>query len=295
MQRAHYIASCAVLIAALAIFASREKPMQSSSKSTDVKIASDEAYRYIDANGIPDHETGHFPNRGNPNAISPQRYHLRVLLNPQASEKSIPNRFPNLVGIAINGVPFDPATNEWYRKEQSTGWNIEAINTMVTPAKRNLGIDIANAHVQPTGAYHYHSVPWPLVKAMGGADYAKKMTLIGYAADGYPMYGPYAYSDAKDAESAVKLMHSSYRLKQGNRPSGPSDPGGKYDGTYTRDWEYVKGSGDLDENNGRSGVTLEYPNGTYYYVVTDEFPFIGRSFHGAPDASFERGPRQRHR
>src|SRR3569833_2150878 len=62
-------------------------------------------FRYIDANGIPNHDTGDFPNRGNPNSISPQNYHFRIPVSPTPNEKSTPNHFPNLIGIAINGVP----------------------------------------------------------------------------------------------------------------------------------------------------------------------------------------------
>ncbi|MGB0733877.1 MAG: YHYH protein, partial [Pontibacterium sp.] len=45
----------------------------------------------------------------------------------------------------------------------------------------------------------------------------------------------------------------------------------------------------LDECNGRFGVTNEYPNGTYHYVISTEYPYIPRCFHGKPDRSFMRG------
>ncbi|MBL0185636.1 MAG: YHYH protein [Candidatus Obscuribacter sp.] len=48
--------------------------------------------------------------------------------------------------------------------------------------------------------------------------------------------------------------------------------------------------GDLDQCNGRTGVTPEYPQGTYYYVITETYPFIPRCYHGTPDPSFERRP-----
>lgn len=57
-----------------------------------------------------------------------------------------------------------------------------------------------------------------------------------------------------------------------------------------QDWTYVAGAGDLDECNGRFGVTPEHPEGTYYYVVTDTFPFVPRLFRGTPDPSFRHGP-----
>jgi hypothetical protein len=110
-------------------------------------------------------------------------------------------------------------------------------------------------------------------------------TLIGYAADGFPIYGPLSYSDPNDPSSGLVEMQSSYVLRSGTRPSGP---GGTYDGTFTADWVYSAGSGTLDVCNGRSGVTEEYPDGTYYYVITDEFPYVPRCFAGNPDSSFSK-------
>ena len=116
------------------------------------------------------------------------------------------------------------------------------------------------------------------------------MTLIGYAADGYPIYGPYGYAKADDPGSGLKLLKSSYRLKDGSRPDGNSGPGGVYDGSFAQDFEYVNGLGDLDEFNGRIGITPEYPSGTFYYVVTDNWPFVPRHFRGVPDSTFRKGP-----
>jgi hypothetical protein len=81
-------------------------------------------------------------------------------------------------------------------------------------------------------------------------------------------------------------MKSSYRLKQGTRPTTNGQPGGKYDGIFVEDFAYVAGSGDLDECSGRFGVTPEFPGGTYYYVLTSDFPFVPRAFRGTPDSSF---------
>lgn len=55
-------------------------------------------------------------------------------------------------------------------------------------------------------------------------------------------------------------MRSSYRLKEGRRPR-QDGPGGRFDGTYTPDFKYVAGTGDLDEANGRTGVTPEHSDG----------------------------------
>ena len=117
------------------------------------------------------------------------------------------------------------------------------------------------------------------------------MTMIGYAADGFPIYYKYAYSTATDVSSSVASMTSSYRLKSGKRGGGGvTAPCDVYNGIYSNDYEYVSGLGTLDEANGRTGVTPEYPAGTYYYVITDEFPSIPRYFRGTPSPDFKIGP-----
>ena len=113
------------------------------------------------------------------------------------------------------------------------------------------------------------------------------MVLLGYAADGFPIYSPHGYSDPADSSSAMIELRSSYSIKKGTRPDGPR---GRYDGTYFRDYEYVQGLGGLDQCNGRNGVTPEYPKGTYYYVITDRFPYIPRCWIGSGDSSFQKGP-----
>jgi hypothetical protein len=51
-------------------------------------------------------------------------------------------------------------------------------------------------------------------------------------------------------------------------------------GTFLQDYEYVAGLGDLDECNGRVGVTPEFPNGTYHYYATDTYPYLQRCVKG---------------
>jgi hypothetical protein len=239
-----------------------------------VSITLRDNQRVIAANGIPDHAPGQFPNRGNPNRISEQQHNFTVPAKPQpAAQLTSADR--GWFGVAINGVPFEAGTAEFWSRD----WKYEAIG-----GSMNLGLDDSLAHVQPTGAYHYHGLPLALIAKLGGD--GKKMLLIGWAGDGFPIYTSYAYSDANDAKSAVRKMKSSHRLKTGTRPGSPSGPGGKFDGAFTADYEFVKGSGDLDEANGRFGVTPEFPQGTYYYCLTEEFPFAPRYWRGTPDPSF---------
>jgi hypothetical protein len=235
--------------------------------------------RVVRANGLPDHEPGQFPRRGNPNTISAQDYTFHLPLQPRAATPPISSR-GWCFAVALNGVPFEPGTAEFWDDDPRSGWNYEAKSGFI-----NLGLDENNAHVQPTGAYHYHGLPTGLIARLGGD--SNRMLLVGWAADGYPVYTSKGHSDASDAKSPLKIMHSSYRLKKGQRPGAP---GGNYDGKFTEDYEYVAGSGDLDECNGRFGVTPEYPQGIYHYYITDEFPYLSRLFHGVPDPSFRKGP-----
>lgn len=247
----------------------------------DVSIKTDGDYRRIQANGIPDHEPGQFPNRNNPNSIAAQHYDYKVPLHPQVAAQPTPFRMQPF-GIAVNGVVFDPFAAEWWKRDPNSGWQYEPHGGAI-----DLGLDSSNAHVQPNGAYHYHGIPNGLVERLAAG--RKQMTLVGWAADGFPIYNQCGHTEAGDAGSLLKKLAPSYVVKAGSRPA--AGPGGQYDGSFVQDYEYVAGSGDLDASNGRQGVTPEFPKGTYYYVLTDSYPFIPRQFAGTPDASFERrGP-----
>ena len=232
----------------------------------EVMMWIDDGKRHIKANGIPDHTPGQFPNAGNPNTIAVQDYTFEIPLTPSLAP-NITER-GGVFGIALNGVPFDPGTAEYWNNGQRThersDWRYEALS-----GKLDLGLDTNNAHVQPTGAYHYHGITTGLVELLSEGTFTG---LVGYAADGFPVY-------------ALSTVSSSYRVKSGQRPDGP---GGDYDGTFVADYEYVEGLGDLDECNGRVGTTPDYPNGTYHYYLTSTFPFIPRCWKGTPDESFAR-------
>ena len=258
-----------------------------------VSITERNGFRYVEANNIPVHRTGNGANGRNPHSIKEQNKSYKMTLNPEFANEPTKS-FPNAFGVALNGVFFEPSTAEFWRGNRD--WNQEAINGR---GKRLLGLDENFAHVQPDGSYHYHGTPTGLIKNIYKKSRSRIM-LIGYAADGFPIYSQYGYSKVNDPKSRITKLKSSYKLKRGSRP--PGSPPGKYDGTYTADYEYIEGLGDLDEFNGRFAITPEYPKGIYHYVVTESFPFISRSWKGTPDQSFfkrggqnnrERGPDDR--
>ncbi|HNB22856.1 MAG TPA: YHYH protein [Candidatus Melainabacteria bacterium] len=238
------------------------------SASAKVNFSCAGGYRIITANGIPGHATL------NSNSIASKSYYFRTKLQPRENYWLTPlGNFP--FGIALNGIPFDPNAEECFLSDRNSGWHYEP---MVSDAKS--GIDENNAHVHMNGAYHYHGLPTGLLAKKQSAT---RPTLLGYAADGFPIYSPTGFASKRGGR-----LRSSYRIKTGLRQASQPgiNPGGKYDGSFSQDYEFVRGFGDLDECNGKFAVTKEYPRGTYLYVITDSYPYIPRSFRGVPDESF---------
>jgi hypothetical protein len=241
--------------------------------------------RSIAANGIVDHDVGAFPNAGNPNTISAQRYAYTVPVAPSGA-----GRESTIFGIAFSGAVFDPGTAEVWNGD--TTWRYEALRYETAPGydasdstmhPTALGLDCNFAHVQPSGSYHYHGIPTAMLAS------TPAMQQVGWAGDGAPIFARWGHADPADTTSTLVELRSSYRLRSGARPA--DGPPGDYDGTFGADWEYVAGLGDLDECNGRTGVaTVDGAQvSTYYYVLTNTFPYIPRCWHSAPDASFDSG------
>ena len=255
--------------------------------TSTVKWACSATQRTVTANGVPDHAVGTFPNPGNPNTISEQSVSASLTLSPTKTSTATTLGGPRgPQGYVLNGVKIDAGTGgsctasgtSCSLGDNSGSWSIEALGQ----SSFDFGADSNNAHVQPDGAYHYHGMPEGFM-ALRGASSAT-MTLIGWAADGFPIYARYGYSTATSASSALKVMTGSYKLKtavSSTRPSITTYPLG----TFAQDWEYSAGSGDLDECNGRTGVTPEFPNGTYHYFATDSYPYFQRCVKGSVAAA----------
>ena len=247
---------------------------------------SDATSRRLSGNGIPNHEVGTFPNPHNPNTISEQNVNATFALCPSLiSENGVAVGGPGgVIAYALNSVKFDPGTAG---RCTDTGfcslgpgpgsWNIEALGHSTF----DFGDDMNHAHVQPSGEYHYHGIPELYLTNLGNGE---AMTLVGWAADGFPVYARYGYTDANDSSSAIKVVKPSWQLKSNGdsgRPNTNARTGQSIPlGAFTQDFEYVAGSGDLDQCNGRIGVTPEFPDGIYHYMVTDHFPFFSRCLKG---------------
>ena len=231
---------------------------------TQVTVTVEGARRTIVTNALPDHETGDFPNNGNPNAISAQDLTYEYTSEPTfAGETSS----PLVIGVAVNGVKFEPGTAESVTCSSGETYLVEALQDTY-----NLGLDFNNAHVQPTGEYHYHGASQLLADAYSTDD---DLVLVGFAADGYLMY----YSKSGAYESGYELVSAARTgtdctASSALRVDDVEVDGTTPDGTFTSDWVWSDEAGDLDSCN---GVTID---GTYAYVITNEFPFISRCLNG---------------
>lgn len=220
--------------------------------------------RTIVTNALPDHETGEFPNDGNPSTISAQdlTYEYSTEGTFVGSETAV-----RTTGASVNGVKLEPGTNETVACESGETLRVEALQDIY-----DLGFDVNNAHVQPTGEYHYHGISELLVDAYSNDE---DLVHVGFAADGFLIYysktGVYSSSYELSADERVgtgcigggALMDITVEI-EGSSP----------DGTYTSDWVFNADGGDLDECN---GVEID---GEYAYLITDEWPFIGRCLNG---------------
>jgi len=213
------------------------------------------------SNGLPNHSTGRFPNRGNPNSIHAQNIKVCVPQNPKKGSQAKFVR--GSIGFALNGVMIRPGTADFYDASSRRGfsrqgnrnWRLEGMG-----AHELLGMDANNAHVDERGLYHYHGKPTGFLSG-------NNSTLVGYAADGFEIH--YAGSS----------VISGYSLVAGIRKDGP---GGRHDGTYEQDWQFTGGSGKLDQCNG--GML----NGQFVYFVTDSYPYVPRCLWGKVSSGFGR-------
>ncbi len=242
--------------------------------SVSITVDGDECV--LSANSIPNHDfnddTAAFATD-----VAEVDAEFRIPLSPAFADQATPISLTTDNGVLLNGVKIDLLAAACYGvadekigcNDMSQPWRFDPMSPLT-----RFGTDAHNAHTQPDGSYHYHGNP----KALFDAEPVAESPLVGFAADGFPIFGSYIEDNGQ-----IRAARSSYQLKAGSRPSGEDDPGGDYDGTYVDDYEYVAGLGDLDECNGMMR------NGVYGYYIIDEYPWVLACYKGTPNASFNKG------
>ena len=240
---------------------------------------------YVNSSSVPTYTIG--PWNANPNIPSNQGFLFKIPRFPTPQTGTHTATGLGVIAFWTDGVAIFNALDGFSYNNQNI-WHQDAL------VNEGISFDNCNGHPAPMGTYHLHINP----KCLYNITATQHSPIVGYAFDGYPIYGAYAYTNA-DGTGATKRMNSSYRLRNITdrtvlpngttlQPSqyGPS-LGTKALGNYIEDYEYVAGLGDLDQYNGRFAVTPEYPSGTYAYYVTiypdgsSSYPYyIGPNYYG---------------
>ena len=280
---------------------------------------------YVSTKGIPAYITGPFQD-GNPSLATNQNAIFKISLNPVQNMATPTNTTGGNIGIFINGVAlFDYRDGvSWNAANNALAggplggmgnnvWNRDAV------VGERLGFDCAKAH-PAMGNYHHHQNPSAFnldldvisnvcdLYASDGLyviDSTQHSPLIGYAYDGFPIYGAYGYKNT-DGTGGIVRIKSSYTLRnittRTTNAAGATVTAGPIVSTtyplgyFREDYQYNPTSAStpdyLDEHNGRYCVTPEYPGGIYCYFATvnenwnSAYPYIvGPTFYGTRTAA----------
>ena len=166
-----------------------------------------------------------FPNAINSNTLAYQN--IELLYPYKGGEQTpaavtVPRTTNGIMGITLIGIPLhDPDTGIRVPGLNNTSWSLDAVTGY------DVG-DIYSGRPTRTGEYYYtddrfiRNDAWVITDTWN-SDYTHDnghSKIIGFAADGYPIYGPYGYSIPTNSYSSTATMVSGYTLKlQNNRPA----------------------------------------------------------------------------
>ncbi|MEM7395741.1 MAG: YHYH protein, partial [Verrucomicrobiota bacterium] len=168
----------------------------------NVTIEVTETHLVVRSKNLPNHPTAVFPDRwraldGNPNHIQeqeavwmiplvPREHRERVAMTPNNDNRALPG---GAIGLAVNGViffnPFD------HIREADAVWRL----------------DRCCGHPSPRNQYHYHKYP-VCVKSPWEDDGGGHSPVIGFAFDGYPVYGPYEAKGVLAKEAGTNPLNA---------------------------------------------------------------------------------------
>jgi len=280
---------------------------------------------YVTTTGVPAYITGPFLD-GNPSLTTNQNSIFKMPLNPTQNTGTATETSAGNIGIFINGVAmfdyrdgvaWNASTNSLCGGPgnppcpggpgTSQAWNRDAI------VAERAGFDCSKGH-PAQGNYHHHQNPSAFkldltvisticdiydADGLYVINASTHSPLIGFAYDGFPVYGAYAYKNA-DGTGGITRMKSGYQLRnittRTTSPTGATVTSGPNVSTtyplgyFREDYEFVSHAGEadyLDAHNGRFCVTPEYPNGIYcYFATVDEnwnssYPYlVGPTYYG---------------
>lgn len=261
-----------------------------SSENFDAQFSNLEQVQYTDddvflsCTGIPTYDIGPWDD---PALGSNQNFVFRITRFPEAATQHQAVEIGR-IGVWSNGLSiYSPLNGVSFYTEDV--WHVNAFSKLETETP-------CEGWASEIGEFYTYTPAGCLYAP--GTDNAHAQ-IVGYAFDGFPIYGSFGYAQA-DGTGGIVRMRSSYQLRniteRTTLPDGTILPEELYGpainnnyplGRFIEDYEFIPGSGDLDEHNGRFCITPEYPNGTYAYFVTVDaalqpvYPYvIGASFYG---------------
>jgi hypothetical protein len=251
---------------------------QSEGYRCSVVVVYTDEFAIVQSNGIPNHDY----ESGLGCCAAEVEYEWRIPLKPglASSVTYAPER--GAVAISVNGVPF-------FGPEEGPGGDAVALHfEYFVEDRQPIVLGLCGAH-SAGPVFHYHfdgnCVHWhPEEEKKEWTDWNvgfltkdEASPIIGFAFDGYPIYGPYG----NDSNNTLKEMTSSYRLKKGRNGYGGID-----------DWEYVHGLGDLDVCNGITSEVTGLDEPIYHYHASKTsgsgeigFPYFILCYSGIPETS----------
>ncbi|MCX5690658.1 MAG: YHYH protein, partial [Planctomycetota bacterium] len=199
-----------------------------------VRTRWDQKWLYVESDGLP-HAPFTYPlmvgiRSWQQQVPLPQAYTgsnaWQIPLKPELAEKPVSGKtqlYRGAVALAANGVPI-----------------FNALNNRGDDAYKAGELDEYGGHSGRGDDYHYHIAPLGLQKVVG------PNAPIGYALDGFPLYGLFEPSAKKGQEKSCPL-----------------------DGTEK-----------LDELNGHFGVNADDSRGLYHYHCSLDYPYINGGVRG---------------
>jgi hypothetical protein len=212
-------------------------------------VRADDRFVYVTSAGLSLHSFGPLEANQYVAPLGPRTMSFRIPRKPQPAETHLSAPL-GVIGVFATGVPiYNPIGTFSYRDQNL--WHEDAVAAAATRVSSLLAALTRDAD--------------------------RHSPIIGFALDGYPIYGPFGW----DAAGNVRRMKSSYRLRnlahRSKLPEGtlltPAQEGPDVSsvfplGRFAEDYEYAAGSGDLDQFNGRFSKTADYPQGTYAYFLS---------------------------
>lgn len=226
---------------------------EGTSLTCSVSLSFTDTHVIVTTTGIPNH---HLESGPSPEKAREQQTTWRIPLVPTMA--GTPTMAPDrgAIAAAVNGAAI-------YGPEEGSGGAAVANQYgYYDETRENVELGVCDGHSGPGGEYHYHAdancVHWhDGVYAWEQVPSDEHSGIIGFALDGFPIYGSYGWDD----HGAAVEITSSYRFKTASE-------GGENGWNGMDDFVHEEGLGDLDACNGRFAATPEFPHGVYAYHST---------------------------